>query len=221
MKLEPFVIQQRVSYHADFYVPDEPLSKNLLICLHGYGQSKEVAMKFGQAIRKDWPIAALQAPYPHFKRQDGRFETGFSWVSSFNSEEAIHNHHQFIIQVIEQAHAKHIILEKKAVIFGFSQSMSLNYRFAAKHPEYVKGIIAVAGAAPSDWPADTAHASLNMPVLHIAPTEDDAYPIERAHEFKTKLERHCKQLTWHEEPGGHRVPKASYKIMRDWLERLT
>ncbi len=219
MSIKPFRIKQSISYHADFFVPDDA-KQELLVCLHGNGQSKETAMTYAQRIHSDWSIAALQGPYPHVNWQQGKLDTQFSWVSDFEPQEAIENHHQFLISVIEKAYEDKLINHKKAVLFGFSQSVSLNYRFAKAHPDYVKGVIAIAGAAPTNWPEETQSKSLKSPILHIAMTEDEAYSLERSRQFKTKLECHANNLTWLELEGGHRVPRAAYGNIKTWLEGL-
>lgn len=207
-----------LSYHYALYTPAMPEpAPALIVSLHGYAQTGKVAMQYARRIREDWAIAALQAPHPNFSlsRQDRRL--GFGWVSDFNAQEGIRNHHDFVRTVIERAFAAGVIAQPRAFLFGFSQSVSLNYRFAAAQPDYVQGIIAVAGAAPSDWEV-APEVKLAMPVLHIAPSEDEAYPLERAKGFKHKLEQHFSNLIWHEEAGGHRVPRAAYPLIKNWLD---
>ncbi len=210
-------LQLPISYRYDLVVPDKPAP--LLVALHGYGQNKEAALRFAQGIRdhtqSDWTLAALQAPHPHHIRREGGLGAGFSWVSSYEPAEDVRNHHLFLTHVIEHAHREGWTDRKGAFLFGFSQSVSLNYRFAAAHPERVRGVVAVAGATPSDWSEDE---TLDVPVLHLAPTEDEAYPLERARHFKAQLERRARDVTWLELPGKHRVPRAGYSVVGAWLE---
>lgn len=208
-----------VSYHYDLYSFEDGAAKPLLLCLHGYGQDKATAMRFGQNIRRDWPIAALQAPHPHHRHssRDAR-DAGFGWVSDFEPQEDITNHHRFILAVIDKALELGLTDRPAAFLFGFSQSVSLNYRFAAAHPERVSGVIAVAGAAPSDWEDADSVPKLTMPVLHIAPTEDEVYAPDKTARFQKVLEARATQLTWLDMPGGHRVPRAAYPVIRHWLD---
>jgi predicted esterase len=208
-----------ISYHYDLHLP-EGARRPLLVCLHGYGQDKDAAMQYGKRSRDDWPVAALQAPHPHHVGYaPGQRRTGFSWVSDFEPHEDIRNHHLFVRSIIEKAYAQGWTAEPCAYLFGFSQSVSLNYRFAVAQPRFVKGIIAVAGATPSDWPAPPRPGpTLQMPVLHIAPADDEAYPKERAQSFRQQLEARASRLTWLEPPGGHRVPRVAYPQIRAWLE---
>lgn len=211
-------VQLPVSFHFDLHLPALP-APALLVCTHGYSQDKTASLKFGRGVGDDLALAALQAPHPHFKNR--KFELGFSWVSPFNSAEGVANHHAFVRHVIDEAHAAGHIPERKAFLFGFSQSVSLNYRFARVHPDYLHGVIAVAGAAPSDWKVG-GEPDIEVPALHIAATEDEAYSLERSRGFKAVLESHFKHLSYLEEPGPHRVPQAAYPKIRAWMsEQLT
>ena len=217
------VLKQPVSCHYDIYVPEGP-PRPLLVCLHGYGQTKETALRFGKNIRRDWPIAALQAPHAHHLRHtlssNESSSVGFSWVSTFNPTEDIANHHNFVRHVIEEAFEGGLTDRPQAFLFGFSQSVSLNYRFAAAHPEVVRGVVAVAGATPSPWQLDgqAADVRLEPPVLHIAPRDDEVYPSDRVQVFRAVLEESAADLTWLEPPGRHRVPSACYPVIREWLK---
>lgn len=218
--LRPGVLKQPISHHYDLYTPDiYTPDAPLLVCLHGYGQNKEMALRFGKNVRREGPIAALQAPHAHHLRHTEAGEpraVGFSWVSPYNPAEDIANHHRFLRHVIDEAAGEGLTRERRAFLFGFSQSVSLNYRFALAHPGYVAGVIAVAGATPSDWAG--ADVRLGAPVLHIAPQEDEAYSSEKTRVFRAVLEACAPDLTWVDMPGGHRVPSSGYPIIRSWLE---
>ncbi len=224
---ETFKFKQAISYHYDVYKPDnlaDDLAKadafsTLIICQHGYGQNKAMAMRFGKNIRTDWPLIAQQGPHKHHKFKDGKFDTGFSWVSGFDSQEDIENHHSFIIHCVDEALEKALVKEKKVYLFGFSQSVSLLFRFAAKHPSYVAGVIAVAGAAPTDWTEDEDSRLATIPVLYVCPIEDQSYSYERMVHFKSVLNHHTDKLEWLELPGGHRVPSKSYPFIKEWLDK--
>ncbi len=210
-------LKQEISYHYDLFIPATGPAP-LLICLHGYGQNKEIAMQFGRQIRSDWPIAVLQAPHPHHRNARPGQETGFGWVSAYKPQEDIDNHHRFISQVIQEAFSKGITDKPAAFLFGFSQSVSLNYRFAAAQPQNLRGVIAVAGAAPSDWLTGSSTPALKPPILHISTSEDNYYPAKVAQLFKQKLTARASDLSWHDAKGGHRVPKSAYPLIKQWLD---
>ena len=215
MSLQSQRTELSLNFHYDVYVPAVSEASALLVCLHGYSQDKASSLKFGRSIGANLPIAALQAPHQHFRAN--LQSVGFGWVSPFEPEEGVRNHHLFVQRVIDKAYKDAVIAQPQAVLFGFSQSVSLNYRFARAHPDYLRGIIAVAGAAPSDW-QDESEPKSDIPVLHIATLEDEAYPVERSRGFRDVLESHFSNLTYIEEPGAHRVPAAAYPRMLAWLQ---
>ena len=211
--------QQSISYYYDLYTPADTAAAPLLVCLHGYGQRKETALHFGTSIREDWPIAALQAPHAQLLSLRPGADVGFSWVSAYRPAEAIANHHGLVRHVIDEAFSLGLTGRRAAFLFGFSQSVSLNYRFAAAYPDYVLGLIAVAGAAPSDWQGERGDSlRLETPVLHIAPQADEVYPQAKVKEFQVVLEQNVRNLTWLELPGRHRVPSRSYPLIKAWLD---
>ena len=128
--------QQPISYYYDLYTPaNTDAAAPLLVCLHGYGQSKETALRFGTSVRGDWPIAALQAPHAQLLSPQPGADVGFSWVSAYRPAEDVANHHRFIRHVIDEAFSLGLTGRRAAFLFGFSQSVSLNYRFAAAYPD--------------------------------------------------------------------------------------
>lgn len=223
--LRPGVFKQPLSYHYDLYLPEpttghtsaqDRAAAPLLVCLHGYGQTKEVALRFGKTVLHGGPVAALQAPHAHHLRRTPSAGVGFSWVSPLNPGEDIANHHTFLRHVIDGAFAEGLTEQREAFLFGFSQSVSLNYRFALAHPDYVAGVVAVARATPSDWVG--AEVQLDAPVLHLAPEADEAYPADKTEVFRAVLGACVRDLTWVDVPGGHRVPSAGYPVIRAWLD---
>lgn len=220
MEVDERSVKLPISYRYAVELPRD-VSSPLLLCLHGYGQSVSDALHFGRSLGLDWLLAALQAPHPHHHLVNGNIMgTGFGWVSSFEPQEDIENHHAFLRHVVRELHGEGLTSEPRAFLFGFSQSVSLNYRFAAAHPEFVRGIVAVAGATPSDWLEPGSGPKLAVPVLHVAPSADPAYPPSKTAEFKRQLQARCTDLTWLEDPGGHRVPSAAYEVIKSWLERV-
>ncbi len=218
MEAEERRLRLPISYRYTVEVPGSSPAP-LLVCLHGYGQSVRDALHFGRSLDLDWPKAALQAPHPHHRVVDGEIVgAGFGWISSFEPQEDVANHHAVLRHVIRELFDEGVTSEPRAFLFGFSQSVSLNYRFAAAHPEFVRGVVAVAGATPSSWSVEP-EPTLPMPVLHVAPSADPAYPPEKTVQFKRQLQARCADLVWHVEPGGHRVPSAAYGVVRAWLER--
>ena len=110
-------------------------------------------------------------------------------------------------------------LAERILLIGFSQPVSLNYRFAATYPGKVGGIMGLCGGVPGDWQTAKYH-SFSTPVLHIARSEDEAYPKNIAEKFEAQLRQYATDLEFHMIPGQHRFPSKSGSIVNPWLERV-
>jgi predicted esterase len=75
-------------------------------------------------------------------------------MMQYKAEETIQLHHRTVLAVIEEAAAEHHIDRSAIFLLAFSQSVSLNYRFAFTHPGVIRGVIGVCGGIPGDWSQD-------------------------------------------------------------------
>src|ERR1044072_5450444 len=153
--------QQTINLHYDLYVP-EPEDKQkplpLLIALHGYEGNKESMMNLAQKINSQaFIIAALQGPNAFYVRDDkamNRGRIGFGWMMNYKSAETIALHHRTVQSVIEAIAAEHLVNREQIFLLAFSQTCSLNYRFAFTYPNTIRGVIGVCGGIPGDWQED-------------------------------------------------------------------
>jgi phospholipase/carboxylesterase len=160
-------------------------------------------------------IASLQGPYQFWTHPGNpeRSRVAFHWNTSFEPEHSRRLHHDMIRRVLGEA-------GRPAVLFGYSQSVSLNYRFICTDPDAVRGAIAVCGGLPGDW--ETArYQRTSARVLHIAAREDEYYPPSRTQSYAERLRRHVPEVEFHLLEGGHRIPSAAGPIIRAWLENCS
>jgi predicted esterase len=216
--------QQRTNLYYDVYVPDgeatEP--RPLLIGLHGYEGNKESMMGLAQKINsRDFIIASVQGPNGFFVRSESepnKPKIGFGWMMQYKAEETIRLHHQTLLSVIEETAAEHAIDRQAIFLLAFSQSVSLNYRFAFTHPGIVRGVIAVCGGIPGDWDNDKYHNS-DTDLLIIAGETDEFYPLERTRTFKDAMARRSPSVEYRSFPVGHVFPRESLAIIDEWIKR--
>ena len=219
--------EQRVKLYYDLYVPggDAAKPRPLLIALHGYEGSKESMMALAQKINAtDLIIASVQGPNAFFVRSDAqpnKPRIGFGWMMQYKAEETIALHHKTVASIIEDTSAGYSIDRRAIFLLAFSQSVSLNYRFAFTHPGLVRGVIAVCGGIPGDWDQDKYHNS-NTDVLIIAGETDEFYPLERTRTFKDAMARRARSAEFKGFPVGHVFPRESLPIIEEWIkESLT
>ncbi len=216
--------EQRINLYYDLYVPDGVAAKPrpLLVALHGYEGNKESMMGLAQKINSDdFIIASVQGPNSFFVRSESeptRPKIGFGWMMQYKAGETITLHHRTLLSVIEQAAADHAIDRQAIFLLAFSQSVSLNYRFAFTHPGVVRGVIAVCGGIPGDWDQDKYHKT-DTDVLIIAGETDEFYPLERTRTFKDAMERRARSVEYRSFQAGHVFPRESLAIIDEWIKK--
>jgi predicted esterase len=144
---------------------------------------------------------------------------GYGWITSRRPAESIRLHHEMVGHVLEEAGRELAIPAQRRVLLGFSQSVSLNYRFAAAHPDSVRGVAAICGALPGDWD-DARPIPLRPAVLHIARSDDEFYPTERTEQYARRLRLRCDDVEFQLLPGGHRFPSRAGPVWESWVNRI-
>ena len=218
--------QQRTNLYYDLHIPDgnDQAPRPLLIALHGYEGNKESMMALSQKINsRDFIIASVQGPNGFFVRSEGepnKPKIGFGWMMQYKAEETIRLHHETLRSIIEETAAKYSIDRGAIFLLAFSQSVSLNYRFAFTYPGVVRGVIAVCGGIPGDWDMDKYYNS-GTDLLIIAGETDEFYPLERTRTFKHIMARRSPSVEFRSFPVGHVFPRESLPLIDEWIkERL-
>jgi predicted esterase len=179
-------------------------------------------MALSQAINsEDFIIVSLQGPNAFFlRRGEGREpRVGFGWMMTYKAEETIRLHHDTVLSIIEDVASQHLIDRQSIFMMAFSQSVSLNYRFAFTHPDVIRGVVAVCGGIPGDWDQDKYHES-NTHALIIAGETDEFYAIERTRTFKDAIARRARSAEFVSYPLGHVFPRQSLPVINEWMKKV-
>lgn len=213
--------EQRIKLYYDLHIPEEARSRALplIIALHGYEGNKESMMALTRKINsQDFAIASVQGPNSFFVREgeENRPKIGFGWMMQYKTEETIRLHHETLLTIIKQTQAEYNTNNSAVFLIAFSQSVSLNYRFAFTHPGLVRGVIAVCGGIPGDWDEEKYHKS-DTDVLIIAGETDEFYPLERTRGFKQAMAQRARSVDFMSFPVGHVFPRQSLPLINDWL----
>lgn len=214
--------QQRVNLYYDLYAPDEETEKPrpLIIALHGYEGNKESMMALARKINsRDFIIASVQGPNGFFVRDRTPATNpriGFGWMMQYKAEETITLHHRTLLAVIEDTAAQYSIDRRAIFLIAFSQSVSLNYRFAFTHPNLIRGVIAVCGGIPGDWNEDK-YQNSDTDALIIAGETDEFYQLERTRTFKDAIARRARAVEFRSFPVGHIFPRESLPLINEWM----
>jgi predicted esterase len=190
--------------------------------LHGYEGNKESMMHLLHKINSpDFIKASVQGPNSFFVRDDrapNKPKIGFGWMMQYKAEETIALHHKTILSVIEDIAGEYSVDRNAIFLLAFSQSVSLNYRFAFTHPGLIRGVIAVCGGIPGDWHEDKYHDS-DTDVLIVAGESDEFYPLERTRTFKDAIARRARSVDFISLPVGHVFARESLPLINDWIKK--
>src|SRR5262249_24329400 len=149
---------QQINLRYDLYIPEREMRSEtlpLIVALHGYEGNKESMMARLRGINsRDFAIASIQGPNSFLIREagtKGRAGTGLGWIRQYKPEETIRLHHKTVAAVIDETAADQPIDRKAIFLIGFSQTVSLNYRFAFTYPGVIRGVVGICGGIPGDW----------------------------------------------------------------------
>jgi phospholipase/carboxylesterase len=214
------VFPARLDCHYLLRVPSElHRGTPLIVALHGFGANPEIMLELtGCLFTIEAVIASVQGPYQFFLDKAAR-DVGYGWITNRRPAESIRLHHDMVEQVLSDVGEEFGITAPRRLLAGFSQSVSLNYRFAATCPNAVRGVIAICGGIPGDWETGAYH-QVEASVLHIARRNDEYYPPKTTESYQERLRRRVADVEFHMLDGGHQMPSKAAPIVDAWLHHV-
>jgi phospholipase/carboxylesterase len=199
-----------------YRVRRDPLPGALVVMLHGLSGDENVMWIFDHALPRDATVIAPRALYA------GEFG-GHSWARSVvrddlddvDFQEALEVLSRFMAEVI----AQYEIDPQRVILMGFSQGAALSYAYSLRHPEALRGVIALAGFLPdSSRAVSVTPAVPHYLILHG--THDEAVPIDRARAARSVLEAHGAIVEYHEHHMGHKVSAQGMREIARWIKQI-
>ncbi len=191
----------------------------LVAALHGFGQTPDSMLHLtAKMFGAQHAIASIEGPNQFFLDAKAQ-EVGFGWITSRHPSSSIRLHHDMVRHVLNDAGREYGIPPERRILLGFSQPVSLNYRFAATCPDAVRGVVAVCGGLPGDWETG-AYEPVKAAVLHIARREDEYYPPAVTEQYPARLRLRVMDLEFHLLDGGHSMPSRGHTLVESWLQRI-
>src|SRR2546422_9417955 len=132
---------------------------------------------------------------------------------------AVSLHHEILLHGTADLSERFQVGPNRRLLVGFSQPVGMNYRFAATHPEEVRGVIGICGGVPKNW-EDGPYKRVSAPLLHIARTEDEFYKPEVTTRYQERLRLRADDVEFHMLEGGHRFPSKAGPIVEKWIGRV-
>jgi len=194
----------------------------IVIALHGYGQQPdEIKSILLDGLEDDIGLAMLQGPFPHHRRRPEagkKTDFGFGWITSYNPQEAVALHHNAILRILDELARRTINAPR--LLFGFSQSVALNFRFLFTHPQKCDGVIAICGGIPGDWDSNPVYRDAPKDVFYVGVEGDEIYPPDVIRRNSAKLEKRGARVEQAFFPGSHRIPTDAFKQLNQFIGRL-
>ncbi len=212
----------RIKLYYDLYVPSEVSSPApLLIAVHGYGAHKRYMMREARRVAPAGVvIASIQAPHPHYRRTDDGYRIGFGWLSDHRPEEQVELHHMFVLDVIAKLKADGLVDESRILLYGFSQSCALNFRFAFTHPTTLKGIVGVCGGIPGDLDTNSIYEPYLGEAFYLFGDDDEFYTQEQFKMFDKRLTDYLPRYRSKHYNAKHEITDEMRDDIAEWLSSL-
>jgi predicted esterase len=197
--------------------PDADASKVLVAALHGFGSNPEVMLRLTERLLgPNYIIAAIQAPNQFFLSQNVN-DVGYCWATNKHSDSSVRLHHDMLLYVLDEVGRQYGIPEERRLLVGFSQPVGMNYRFAATHPDAVRGVIGICGGIPKNW-EDGPYRKVSASLLHIARSEDEFYGPAVTGNYAERLRLRADDVEFHMLEGGHQFPSKAGSIVEPWIQ---
>ena len=202
---------------------DAAANRLLIVALHGYSANPEDMLRLTRiAVGSEHVVASIQAPNQHYvneRLQEGRPVPGYNWGISQHWDSTVRLHHDMVLEVLALLRKRFAIGSDRCALVGFSQPVGLNYRFAATHPDQIRGVIGICGGVPRDW-QEPKYKPVSAALLHISRDQDEFYPVDVASGFPERLRERAGDVEFHMLPGPHRFPSKAGALVRPWLKRV-
>jgi predicted esterase len=213
--------EARLECHYLLHEPARIDGRTLLaLALHGYGSNPEVMLRLTKTmLGSDHAIASVQAPSQFFPSNAPDGTVGYCWASPAHPKSSVRLHHEMLLHVAREAGDRLGIDARRRLLVGFSQPVGLNYRFAATHPDEVRGVIGICGGMPKNW-EDGEYERVSAGLLHIARREDEFFPPDVTAKYADRLRLRAGDVEFHLLDGGHRFPSKAGPIVERWIERV-
>lgn len=188
----------------------------LLLALHGWGQN---CARFSRWVaplaERGFLVVVPQAPHQLYINYEPK-TVGFNWLTIHEKERSITEFAEYMHQLIKTVHAEFPFDEGRVCLLGFSQGVSMSYRFAVRSGLNIGAVI----ACGSDLPPDVAEELPNreaFPVLIVHGKDDPMAKIDKAESAVAELKKHGFSPDTIFFNGGHQLPREVVGQIGDWL----
>jgi phospholipase/carboxylesterase len=217
-------MEARILCTVEVRVPDAPGERTpLVVALHGRGGAAASMLPIWDVLQDPKPVfVAPDAPYSVLLA-GAQPEVGRSWALLSANRELWRRADpavvDYVLDVLRDARSRHA--SGRVYLLGYSQGAAYAYRAAAREPQLIDGVIALAGILPTDvLPEDSlARAAGRVRVFIGHGLQDQAVSIEQSRRARDTLTRLGFAVTHREFEGGHGLNRDILLQAQAWMMR--
>lgn len=192
----------------------------VLVALHGWGQNSQSFLRKLTFLRSENVIVVVpQAPHQFYLDLETR-RVGFNWLTAYDRKRGIADVVRMLDDILANIRCKWGLCYAKPVVMGFSQGVSIAYRYALYGENPVAGIIACGGDLPPDVEAALSSVD-SFPVALVHGKSDAIVPFNKAEFAERVLQSMAFPVSSHYFDGGHEVPASLSDFLPRWLDETS
>lgn len=208
---------ESTAYYAIQY-PDHGLDAETrgLVVLHGWGQSsRSFLRKFAALKQQNTLVIAPQAPHQFYLDMATR-KVGFGWLTAFDRDNGITTAVAALDSILHQVEVE-TGKPLNPFFLGFSQGVSMAWRYALYGAHSVSGLIACGGDLPPDV-EEALPGRGRLPVMLVHGKGDTIVPFSKSEAAETALRSIGIPPETLYFPGGHDLPAALLERLPGWMK---
>jgi len=133
--------------------PITPQTENIWVCFHGLGYLASFFKRYFTGLDASTnAVVVLQAPSKFYLSSDFK-HVGASWLTRVDTAQEMGNNLRYIKAVLKQ---ESIYGDRRLVLLGYSQGVSIATRFLAQYHHDIKALIMHSGSIPAELDEQTA-----------------------------------------------------------------
>jgi phospholipase/carboxylesterase len=194
----------------------------LILLLHGLSGDETAMWLFDHALPRSATVVSPRALFAGAEGYSWARSVGRDEVGQVDFSEALAALYHFIPEMIQRYDCD----PQRVVALGFSQGAAVSYALSLARPDWMCGVIALAGFMPlgatqPERNALPAEDALRPRYLIIHSLDDDIVPIALAREARSVLEARGAAVEYHEySGGGHKIAARGMKDIARWIEQI-
>jgi len=183
----------------------------LVVGLHGWGMNCDGFLRrLAPMAEAGLAVAAIQGPH-QFYLDMGSKKVGFSWLTAYERDNSVQDLHDLIENALDDLSGRMPYDPDRVFMLGFSQGVSIAWRYAVRTRRRLAGVIACC----SDLPPDAAAmlpSRTPVPVFLAHAVDDPLIPRDKLEQASAALTAAAWPHDALEYEGGHELAPAAGRI---------